>query len=74
MNIPNVGFNHDKSNNAELEIIELSSLYERTSLSHDPEAPHRVRLDNGKIVEHWDTVEAIPEKTEWKNTNGKFGF
>ncbi|MGF1806230.1 helix-turn-helix transcriptional regulator [Aliivibrio sifiae] len=42
MNIPNVGFNHDKSNNAELEIIELSSLYERTSLSHDPEAPHRV--------------------------------
>ncbi|MBB1312095.1 hypothetical protein A6E04_12650 [Aliivibrio logei] len=32
------------------------------------------RLDNGKIVEHWDTVEAIPEKTEWKNTNGKFGF
>ncbi|OEF09775.1 AraC family transcriptional regulator [Aliivibrio logei] len=42
MNIPNVGFNHDKSNNTELEIIELSSLYERTSLSHDPEAPHRV--------------------------------
>lgn len=41
MNIPNVGFNHDKSNNTELEIIELSSLYERTSLSHDPEAPHR---------------------------------
>ncbi len=42
MNIPNVGFNHNKSNNVELEIIELSSLYERTSLSHDPEAPHRV--------------------------------
>lgn len=32
------------------------------------------RLDNGKIVEHWDTVEPIPEKSEWKNTNGKFGF
>ncbi|WP_172794730.1 nuclear transport factor 2 family protein [Aliivibrio sifiae] len=32
------------------------------------------RLDNGKIVEHWDTVEAISEEKEWKNTNGKFGF
>ena len=30
------------------------------------------RVENGKIAEHWDTVEAIPEKTEWKNTNGKF--
>ena len=32
------------------------------------------RVDNGKIVEHWDTIEAIPPKSEWKNTNGKFGF
>ncbi|WP_144211705.1 nuclear transport factor 2 family protein [Shewanella donghaensis] len=32
------------------------------------------RLDNGKIVEHWDTIEAIPAQSEWKNTNGKFGF
>ncbi|MUK62331.1 hypothetical protein GNP81_03015 [Aliivibrio fischeri] len=32
------------------------------------------RLDDGKIVEHWDTIEAIPEKLEWKNSNGKFGF
>lgn len=42
MNIPNVGFNQDKSNQAELEIVELSSLYERELLDHDPEAPHRV--------------------------------
>ena len=30
------------------------------------------RVDNGKIAEHWDTVEPIPAKTEWKNGNGKF--
>ncbi|ABZ76731.1 conserved hypothetical protein [Shewanella halifaxensis HAW-EB4] len=32
------------------------------------------RLDNGKIVEHWDTIETIPAQSEWKHTNGKFGF
>jgi len=32
------------------------------------------RLTNGKIVEHWDTIENIPEKSQWKNSNGKFGF
>ncbi|MGO6986349.1 hypothetical protein [Rhizobium leguminosarum] len=26
----------------------------------------------GKIVEHWDTIEAIPAQSEWKNQNGKF--
>ena len=30
------------------------------------------RLDRGKIVEHWDTIEAIPPRSEWKNDNGKF--
>ncbi|MEM9081131.1 MAG: nuclear transport factor 2 family protein [Verrucomicrobiota bacterium] len=32
------------------------------------------RIENGKIVEHWDAIEAIPDKSEWKNENGKFGF
>jgi len=30
------------------------------------------RISNGKIVEHWDTTEAVPPQSEWKNDNGKF--
>ncbi|THU33592.1 hypothetical protein FAM09_25285 [Niastella caeni] len=32
------------------------------------------RVENGKIAEHWDTIEEIPAKEGWKNNNGKFGF
>jgi len=30
------------------------------------------RLAEGKLVEHWDTIEAIPPRSDWKNDNGKF--
>jgi predicted SnoaL-like aldol condensation-catalyzing enzyme len=30
------------------------------------------RVQNGKIAEHWDTIEAIPARSDWKNSNGKF--
>jgi predicted SnoaL-like aldol condensation-catalyzing enzyme len=30
------------------------------------------RVENGKIAEHWDTVEMIPPETAWQNQNGKF--
>ncbi len=30
------------------------------------------RVENDKIVEHWDTIETIPPEVEWKNHNGKF--
>ena len=30
------------------------------------------RIAEGKIVEHWDTIEAIPPRSDWKNDNGKF--
>jgi predicted SnoaL-like aldol condensation-catalyzing enzyme len=30
------------------------------------------RVKNGKIAEHWDTLEAIPPREDWKNPNGKF--
>ncbi len=30
------------------------------------------RIADGRIVEHWDTIEAIAPRSEWKNKNGKF--
>jgi len=30
------------------------------------------RVENGKIAEHWDVIEKILPKEQWKNNNGKF--
>jgi predicted SnoaL-like aldol condensation-catalyzing enzyme len=30
------------------------------------------RVENEKIVEHWDVIETIAPRSEWKNENGKF--
>ncbi|MGH6855951.1 MAG: nuclear transport factor 2 family protein, partial [Aestuariivirga sp.] len=30
------------------------------------------RVENGKLAEHWDTIETIPAQDQWKNANGKF--
>ena len=30
------------------------------------------RVEDNKLVEHWDTIESIPQMSEWKNMNGKF--
>jgi predicted SnoaL-like aldol condensation-catalyzing enzyme len=30
------------------------------------------RVEGGKVVEHWDAIETIPPRSEWKNDNGKF--
>lgn len=30
------------------------------------------RVENGKLAEHWDTIESIPARDQWKNSNGKF--
>lgn len=30
------------------------------------------RVENGKIVEHWDVMETIADQSTWQNPNGKF--
>src|SRR6266853_1959203 len=30
------------------------------------------RIESGMVAEHWDTLEAIPPRDQWKNSNGKF--
>lgn len=30
------------------------------------------RIADGKMMEHWDTFEEVPPKSEWVNDNGKF--
>lgn len=30
------------------------------------------RIQDGQIVEHWDIIQPIPPRSEWKNENGKF--
>lgn len=43
------------------------------SFSEQPTAFYDLfRVENGKIAEHWDTIEPIPPETEWQNQNGKF--
>ncbi len=32
------------------------------------------RIENGKVLEHWDTVEKLTPESEAKNANGKFNF
>ena len=30
------------------------------------------RVTEGRIDEHWSTIEALPDPSTWKNNNGKF--
>ena len=32
------------------------------------------RIHGGKIAEHWDAIEALPPRADWKNSNGRLGL
>ncbi|ELR66923.1 Transcriptional regulator, AraC family [Photobacterium marinum] len=59
MDIPHIGFNHEKTNQAELEIFDLSSLYQRQNLSHDPQTPHRVNFFMLVYIEQGEGVHMV---------------
>ena len=42
------------------------SHHDEHSALYDP-----IRVEDGKIVEHWDSIEAVPPRSEWKNDHGK---
>ncbi|WP_394132262.1 AraC family transcriptional regulator [Shewanella maritima] len=45
MNIPSIGFNHQQSDDEELEIIDLASINQRSQrnhIDHNPQKPHKV--------------------------------
>jgi predicted SnoaL-like aldol condensation-catalyzing enzyme len=50
------------------------SISEGTFLNKDVAFYDLFRIENNKLVEHWDVIENIPAKAEWKNHNGKFNF
>ena len=39
---------------------------------HDISFYDLFRVEEGLVVEHWDTTEAVPPESVWKNDNGKF--
>ncbi|WP_044617907.1 nuclear transport factor 2 family protein [Gynuella sunshinyii] len=50
------------------------SISEGTFLNNHVAFYDLFRVENDKLVEHWDAIETIPAQSEWKNTNGKFDF
>lgn len=42
LTIPEVSFNHHKTDNAEFEVVDLQEIQQRPNLSPDPRQPHRV--------------------------------
>ena len=62
-------FKHSKGLEIGIEVLELEDIYNRQPLlDHKITDPFRIK--EGKIVEHWDTIESIPPRDKWKNGNG----
>lgn len=60
MNIPLVGFNHVKTSNCEIEVIDLEALYQfKERLTHNPTLPHRVNFNHIIHIEEGEGTHLI---------------
>ncbi|PMG74920.1 AraC family transcriptional regulator [Shewanella sp. 10N.286.51.B7] len=59
MNIPDIGFNHQQSDEEELEVIDLASIYQRANIDHNPQLPHKVNFFMLIYVEQGEGVHMI---------------
>lgn len=50
------------------------SVSEGVFLRHKAAFYDLFRIENGRVVEHWDTIERVIPDSEAKNSNGKFNF
>ena len=64
-----VGFNkiHKVIGEGNFVITMNEGFYENSAIAYFD----LLRVENGKIAEHWDVIEPIPPRRLWKNNNGK---
>lgn len=72
MNIPEVGFRHSNFEQAEFEMIDLESLYNR-QWNHSPEKPHRVTFFMLLYIEQGQGVHMV-DFEEYPFSSGSFIF
>jgi hypothetical protein len=49
-----------------------SSSQRLTSAAYPRASTTSIASKTAKIAEHWDTLQTIPPRADWKNENGKF--
>ncbi|MGF1759596.1 helix-turn-helix transcriptional regulator [Photobacterium sagamiensis] len=72
MQIPEIGFNHSKTDQAEFEMVELESLYQR-NLASNPEKPHRVTFFLLVYIEEGEGSHMVDFK-DYPFSSGSFVF
>ncbi|MGF1704351.1 helix-turn-helix domain-containing protein [Enterovibrio baiacu] len=62
MQIPNVGFSYESTEQAEFEIIDMAKIYRSKGYDHDPAAPHRVSFFMMIFIEEGEGVHMVDFK------------
>ncbi|GGI71792.1 helix-turn-helix domain-containing protein [Shewanella gelidii] len=63
MQVPTIGFNYEKSNDAELEIFDLETLAQRDVSAHSPQNPHRITFFMMVFIERGQGVHMVDFKS-----------